>query len=100
MRLFLGGVRLIGDPYIKENITRIKYNLYKFQNNPGSRARNKKLKESTKDEHLVSKSPHRFSFCKKCKIVWNRDVNAGLNILKIGYQHFAVGDLNYTLRDL
>lgn len=45
----------------------------------------------TDANHKVSKSPHRFSCCTQCKIVWNRDVNAGLNILFMGY-------LNYTLR--
>ena len=38
--------------------------------------------------------------CSQCKIVWNGDVNAGLNIFKIGYQHFVVGVINYTLHDL
>ena len=56
MRLFLGGVRSIGDPYIKENITPIEYNLYQFQNDTGSRARNKKLKEWTTRQQIIESS--------------------------------------------
>ncbi|CAO1376712.1 unnamed protein product [Diamesa hyperborea] len=53
-----------------------------------------------KDKHIVSKSPHRFSCCNQCKIVWNRDVNAGMNILKIGYKRLVEGDTNYSIRDV
>ena len=58
MRLFLGGVRVIGDPYIKENITPIKYKSSKFHNDSGSRARNKKLKEwTTRHQRIESSRP-------------------------------------------
>ena len=52
----------------------------------------------SKDHHTISKSPHRFSSCKECKIVWNRDVNAGLNILYIGYQLFVEKNHTYSIR--
>ena len=52
----------------------------------------------TKAQHTISKSPHRFSSCKECKIVWNRDVNAGLNILYIGYQKKICNNIQYTIR--
>lgn len=32
----------------------------------------------------TAKSPHRHQFCKKCGVSWNRDVNAGNNILMLG----------------
>lgn len=35
----------------------------------------------------TSKSPHRYQFCQKCNIVWNRDVNAGNNMLQLGLYH-------------
>lgn len=49
------------------------------------------------DQHSVSKSPHRFSSCSRCKIVWNRDVNAGNNILLMGYYNF-ICKFYYSLR--
>lgn len=55
-----------------------------------------KLKVVTVDEHcttkmcsncvnpmLISKSPHRFAYCKHCKTTWERDTNGGRNILNI-----------------
>lgn len=33
---------------------------------------------------VTSKSPHRYQYCKMCKTTWNRDINAGLNILHLG----------------
>jgi transposase len=53
----------------------------------------------TKNQHVVSSSPHRFSFCKKCKIVWNRDVNAGLNMLYIGFQRYICNNAEYSIRN-
>lgn len=35
-------------------------------------------------ENITSKSPHRYQFCPNCRTCWNRDVNAGLNILYLG----------------
>lgn len=32
---------------------------------------------------FVSPSPRRYSFCKKCNVTWERDVNAGRNILNL-----------------
>jgi transposase len=52
----------------------------------------------SKAQHTISKSPHRFSSCKECKIVWNRDVNAGLNILYIGYQQKICDNKQYSIR--
>ena len=38
------------------------------------------------DKHTVyGSNRHRFSSCTRCKIVWNRDINAGNNILLLGY---------------
>lgn len=34
--------------------------------------------------NIVSQSPHRYTFCPECRIVRNRDVNAGANILYKG----------------
>ncbi|XP_043471135.1 ankyrin repeat domain-containing protein 12-like isoform X5 [Leptopilina heterotoma] len=31
----------------------------------------------------ISKSPHRYTYCAKCKTTWERDVNAGRNILNL-----------------
>lgn len=39
----------------------------------------------------TSKSPHRYQFCQKCNIVWNRDVNAGKNILQLGLYNNILG---------
>lgn len=44
----------------------------------------------TDTHHTVSKSPHRFSCCTQCKIVWNRDVNAGINILLMGFYNYSL----------
>lgn len=35
-------------------------------------------------ENITSKSPHRYQYCPNCRTCWNRDVNAGLNILYLG----------------
>lgn len=42
-----------------------------------------KICSSCNEEHIVSKSPKRYAFCKKCHVIWNRDINAGINILNI-----------------
>lgn len=51
--------------------------------------RTTKLCSSNNCYHPVntSKSPHRYQFCPKCNTSWNRDVNAGNNILSIGLCH-------------
>lgn len=35
-------------------------------------------------ENKTSKSPHRYQYCPNCSTCWNRDVNAGINILYLG----------------
>ena len=35
-----------------------------------------------------------YNTTKVCSLYGMEMVNAGLNILKIGYQHFVVGDIN------
>lgn len=35
-------------------------------------------------ENITSKSPHRYQYCPNCRTCWNRDVNAGINILYLG----------------
>lgn len=36
------------------------------------------------EEQILSKLPHRFAFCAKCKITRHRDINAAANILHLG----------------
>lgn len=46
--------------------------------------RTTKLCGNCKEENITSKSPHRYQFCPNCRTCWNRDVNAGVNILYLG----------------
>lgn len=50
------------------------------------------------DYHTISKPPHRYSFCRKCCIVWNRDINASQNILQLGFQKYIKNNSLYSLR--
>ncbi|XP_051162096.1 caldesmon-like [Leptopilina boulardi] len=42
-----------------------------------------KMCSSCNQKNIVSRSPKRYAFCQNCHVVWNRDVNAGINILNI-----------------
>lgn len=43
------------------------------------------------DQHTVyGANKHRFSSCTRCKIVWNRDINAGNNIFLMGYYNLIL----------
>jgi transposase len=33
--------------------------------------------------------PHRYKFCTKCRMVWNRDINAAINILELGVDEYV-----------
>lgn len=46
--------------------------------------RTTKLCANCHQENITSKSPHRYQFCPNCRTCWNRDVNAGINILYLG----------------
>lgn len=46
--------------------------------------RTTKLCGNCHQENKTSKSPHRYQFCPNCHTCWNRDVNAGVNILYLG----------------
>lgn len=46
--------------------------------------RTTKLCGNCHQENITSKSPHRYQFCPNCHTCWNRDVNAGVNILYLG----------------
>lgn len=46
----------------------------------------------SKTNHVVSRSPHRYSFCSTCGTLWNRDINAANNILIKGYISHVEGD--------
>lgn len=46
--------------------------------------RTTKLCGNCHEENITSKSPHRYQFCPNCRTCWNRDVNAGANILYLG----------------
>lgn len=49
--------------------------------------RTTKLCSKCHEVAVTSKSPHRYQFCQKCGISWNRDVNAGNNMLTVGLFH-------------
>lgn len=40
--------------------------------------------------HIISQKPHRYTNCKNCNVVWNRDINAALNILYMGYYGYKL----------
>lgn len=46
----------------------------------------------------TSKSPKRYQFCKNCGTNWNRDVNAGNNILYVGLQKLLQREVHPNLQ--
>ncbi|CAO1438378.1 unnamed protein product [Diamesa hyperborea] len=56
LRLFLGGVRVVGgNPYVKDNITHIKYKSSRYHFECGFASRKVKLKKWTKEQQIIEK---------------------------------------------